>query len=82
MAGPDLSVLTASVDFGTVTVAVVGVFSALVVVAVAWRGARFVLAMVRGDDPYLSPDELRNAQEAYNEASRLSDESRKQWGWE
>ena len=48
MAGPDLSLLVSSVNFGTVTVAILAVFAALVVVLVAWKGARMVLMAVSG----------------------------------
>ena len=48
MAGPDLSVVTAAVDFGSVVAAVVSVFAALVVVFVAWKGAKMVLCAVGG----------------------------------
>lgn len=47
-AGPDLSTLTTAVDFGTVTTAVLGVAAALIVVYIAWKGAKMVLAAVRG----------------------------------
>ena len=47
-AGPDLSTLTAAVDFGTVTTAILGVASALIVVYIAWKGAKMVIAAVRG----------------------------------
>lgn len=47
-AGPDLSTLTAAVDFGTVTTALLGVAAALIVVYIAWKGAKMVLAAVRG----------------------------------
>ena len=47
-AGPDLTTLTTAVDFGTVTTAVLGVAAALIVVYIAWKGAKMVLAAVRG----------------------------------
>jgi hypothetical protein len=47
-AGPDLSTLTSAVDFGTVTTAILGVAAALIVVYIAWKGAKMVLAAVRG----------------------------------
>jgi hypothetical protein len=47
-AGPDLSTLTTAVDFGTVTTALLGVAAALIVVYIAWKGAKMVLAAVRG----------------------------------
>lgn len=47
-AGPDLTALTTAVDFGTVTTAVLGVAAALIVVYIAWKGAKMVLAAVRG----------------------------------
>lgn len=46
--GPDLSTITAAVDFGTVTTAVLGVAAALIVVYIAWKGAKMVIAAVRG----------------------------------
>jgi len=48
MAGPDLSVITAVVDFGSVVGAVLGVAAALIVAFVAQKGARMVLDAVRG----------------------------------
>lgn len=47
-AGPDLTTVTAAVDFGTVTTAVLGVAAALIVVYIAWKGAKMVIAAVRG----------------------------------
>lgn len=46
--GPDLSTVTAAVDFGTVTTALLGVAAAVVVVYLAWKGAKMVIAAVRG----------------------------------
>lgn len=47
-AGPDLSTLTAAVDFGTVTTALLGVAASLIVVYIAWKGAKMVLGAVKG----------------------------------
>lgn len=47
MAGPDLTTVTAAVDFGTVVVAILFSFAALIVVYIAWKGARMVLAVFR-----------------------------------
>ena len=47
-AGPDLSTVTTAVDFGTVTTAVLGVAAALIVVYIAWKGAKMVISAVRG----------------------------------
>lgn len=46
--GPDLTALTTAVDFGTVTTALLGVASAIIVVYIAWKGAKMVLAAVKG----------------------------------
>ena len=46
--GPDLSTLTTAVDFGTVTTAILGVAAALIVVYIAWKGAKMVISAVRG----------------------------------
>lgn len=46
--GPDLSTVTSAVDFGTVTTAILGVAAAVVVVYLAWKGAKMVIAAVRG----------------------------------
>lgn len=46
--GPDLSTVTAAVDFGTVTAAVLLVAAALIVVYIAWKGAKMVISAVRG----------------------------------
>ncbi|KAF0162995.1 MAG: hypothetical protein FD157_3513 [Rhodocyclaceae bacterium] len=48
MAGPDLSIVTAAVDFGTVTTAILGVVTAIIVVYIAWKGAKMVLLAVGG----------------------------------
>lgn len=47
-AGPDLTTLTGAVDFGTVTTAVLDVAAALILVYIAWKGAKMVIAAVRG----------------------------------
>ncbi|KAF0162996.1 MAG: phage-related membrane protein [Rhodocyclaceae bacterium] len=47
-AGPDLSTVTAAVDFGTVITAILGVAAALIVVYIAWKGAKMVISAVRG----------------------------------
>lgn len=47
-APPDLTSLTAAVDFSTVVTAVLGVAAALIVVYIAWKGAKMVIAAVRG----------------------------------
>lgn len=47
-AGPDLSTLTTAVDFGTVTTALLGVAAAIIVVYIAWKGAKMVLHAVKG----------------------------------
>lgn len=46
--GPDLTTVTSAVDFGTVTTAILGVAAAVVVVYLAWKGAKMVIAAVRG----------------------------------
>lgn len=46
--GPDLTPLTSSVDFGTVTVAVLSIAGLLAVVYVAVKGASIGLSMLRG----------------------------------
>ena len=47
-AGPDMTALTAAVDFGTVTTAVLAIAALLAVVYVAIKGARIGLSMIRG----------------------------------
>lgn len=47
-AGPDLSTLTAAVDFGTVTTALLGVAASIIVVYIAWKGAKMVIGAVKG----------------------------------
>lgn len=47
-APPDLTSLTTAVDFSTVTTAVLAVAAALIVVYIAWKGAKMVLSAVRG----------------------------------
>lgn len=51
MAGPDLSLVTAAIDFGSVVSAVVGSFAALVVVVIAWKGAKMVLLSIGVSTP-------------------------------
>lgn len=48
-AGPDMTGLTAAVDFGTVTTAVLSVAGMLAVVYVAVKGAKIGLAMLKGN---------------------------------
>lgn len=45
---PDLTSLTSAVDFSTVTTAILAVAAALIVVYIAWKGAKMVIAAVRG----------------------------------
>lgn len=46
MAGPDLAVVMSAVDLGSVVVAMTATFAAIVVVVVAWKGARLVLRSI------------------------------------
>lgn len=46
--GPDLTTITTAVDFGTVTTAITAVAALIVVVYLAWKGAKMVIAAVRG----------------------------------
>lgn len=46
--GPDLTSLTTAVDFSTVTAAVLAVAASLIVVYIAWKGAKLVLNAVKG----------------------------------
>ena len=46
--GPDLSPLTSSIDFSTVVTAIMAVAAAIIVVHIAWKGAKMVLAAVKG----------------------------------
>ena len=47
-AGPDLTPLTSTVDFGTVITAVLAIAGLLAGVYVAIRGAKVVISMIRG----------------------------------
>jgi membrane associated rhomboid family serine protease len=47
-AGPDLTPLTAAIDFGTVITAVLAISGLLAAVFVAIRGAKTVLSMIKG----------------------------------
>ena len=47
-APPDLTSLTTAVDFSTVTTAILAVAAALIVVYIAWKGAKMVISAVRG----------------------------------
>ncbi len=44
----DYTTLTTAVDFSTVTTAVVTVAAALVLVYIAWKGAKMILLAVKG----------------------------------
>lgn len=46
--GPDLSSLTSQINFGTVIVALLAVAAALAGVYIAWKGAKMILAAIRG----------------------------------
>ncbi len=48
-AGPDLSALTKAVDFSTVGIAVLSIAALLATVYVSIKGAKIVLAMIRGN---------------------------------
>jgi len=69
MAGPDLSPLTAAVDFSSVVVAVLAVAAAVVVVRVAWEGASMVIGFLRGDYDY-------------GDGKDLLDYERQDWAWD
>ena len=47
-AGPDMSTLTAAVDFSTVQSAIMSIAGLLAVVYVAIKGTRIVLGIIRG----------------------------------
>lgn len=47
-AGPDLTSLTTAVDFGTVTTAILAVSASIIVVYIAWKGAKMVIGAVKG----------------------------------
>ena len=46
--GPDMTTLTTAVDFGTVTTAILAVSASLIVVYIAWKGAKMVIGAVKG----------------------------------
>ena len=72
MAGPDLSVVTAMVDFSTVVEAVLLVAVAVVYVYVVWKGAKMLIAAVRGGNGYQLDSEGFDPYEhySYSEYSR------------
>lgn len=47
-AGPDMSSLSSAIDFGTVVTAVLAAAAALIVVYIAWKGAKLVIGAVKG----------------------------------
>lgn len=47
-APPDLTPLTSAVDFSTVGTAIMSVAGLVIGVYIIWRGAKFVLAAVKG----------------------------------
>lgn len=72
MAGPDLSIVTAAIDFATVTAAVLSAAVALVVIYIAIKGAQLVLDAVRGGSGYeLDPEGFDPYEDySYSEYSR------------
>lgn len=67
MAGPDLSIVMAAVDFSTVLPAVLGVLAALIVVYVAMKGVKMIAVVVRGDsywETYSYEDDCRDRENA------------------
>lgn len=48
MAGPDLSIVTSVVDFGTATTAVISVGAVLIVVYIARKAAEILKSMIKG----------------------------------
>mgnify|MGYP001415251336 CR=1 FL=1 len=47
-APPDLTSMTAAVDFSTVTTALLSVGAAIIVVYIAWKGAKMLISAVKG----------------------------------
>lgn len=47
-APPDMTALTDAVDFSTVTAAVLSVAASLIVVYIAWKGAKMVMNALKG----------------------------------
>lgn len=47
-APPDMTALVAAVDFSTVTTAILAVAAVMIVVYIAWKGAKMVIVAVRG----------------------------------
>lgn len=66
MAAPDMSPLLAVVEFGSVVTAIANVAGILCTVYVVWKGAKLVIAAVRGDagedywDGYTAEDDARD----------------------
>lgn len=79
MAGPDMSLLVAAVDFDTVVLAVLYIAVALCGVYLVQRASALLISAVAGRDPVLSKADIELARFEYNEAARLSEESRKRW---
>lgn len=81
MAGPDLSVVMAAVDFSTVVEAVLYVAAALMYVYVAWKGGKMLLAAVRGGDVEYSQysDYTYEDYERDNKAAGISVMSRREF---
>jgi len=86
MAGPDLSLVTAAIDFSTVLEAVLMVAGAVLSVHVAFVGAKKVLAAVHGDDGYVSyeemTDRLESGQMTFDEGAALQEQFGDRWAAE
>ena len=59
--------------------AVLSVFLAYIGVQVVVTGIRMILEAIRGEETGLSSDDRKQMQHDYDEAARLSEESRKRW---
>lgn len=46
--GPDMSGITSQIEWGTVTVAILGVAGGIAVVYIAYKGAKLVLSAIKG----------------------------------
>lgn len=47
-AGPDFSTLTAAVDWGTTTAALLGIAAGVAVLYMTWKGAKMIVSAIRG----------------------------------
>lgn len=82
MAGPDLSLVTAAVDFSTVVEAVLYVAVAVLYVYVAWKGGKMLLEAVRGGEYLNNAGEVYTGRQLDSIWSKMDEAEKSDWGFE